>query len=255
MLIESDKAGSWNWQSSNCSHKPFKYPFNYFCQKQDLILPKCICSVVQSGLPPIHIDSYNATLLFNIAVEISFGHEPTLLLIGWSVAIARSPYGVSLISSSFIKWDLSLNRWRLNKRAKPILTKVLRVFYIRKWSVMKHISTALNLVSWCRTRYSRTNLRFSSESAPIIRERNTLDHAWDIEAFNEIFIRFLLGLPTNQEPLNTLATYRPVTTLTDHQFILLLLKEPIFLYVEWYNNLELVEYIYKPQFSLSTYSI
>ena len=71
-------------------------------------LPKWSWRVVQSGLAPIQIDSCSATNSFNLLVLISLGHEPTLLLVGWSVAITRSPYGVSLISSSFIKWDLSL---------------------------------------------------------------------------------------------------------------------------------------------------
>ena len=71
-------------------------------------LPKWSWRVVQSGLAPIQIDSCSATNSFNFLVLISLGHEPTLLLVGWSVAITRSPYGVSLISSSFIKWDLSL---------------------------------------------------------------------------------------------------------------------------------------------------
>ena len=71
-------------------------------------LPKRSWRVVQSGLGPIQIDSCSVTNSFNFLVLISLGHEPTLLLFGWSVAITRSPYGVSLISSSFIKWDLSL---------------------------------------------------------------------------------------------------------------------------------------------------
>ena len=78
------------------------------CSCWQLSLPKWSLRVVQSGLAPFWIDLCSATNSFNILVLISLGHEPTLLLVGWSVAITRSPYGVSLISSSFIKWDLSL---------------------------------------------------------------------------------------------------------------------------------------------------
>ena len=80
-------------------------------------LPKWSWRVVQSGLAPIQIDSCSATNSFNFLVLISLGHEPTLLLAGWSVAITRAhtAYRWFQVLSSIEIWACTkgINKMRL----------------------------------------------------------------------------------------------------------------------------------------------